>query len=321
MIATKSRRQSQVTDTILMVRPTKFRMNEETAVNNYFQENQAGDEKDINDRAKKEFDTFAKILKDHGINVLIVEDSNSSDTPDSIFPNNWISFHEDGTVVLYPMFAENRRKERQLDIWKVLNLSGFDSTKVKDYSNSEQFGQFLEGTGSMVLDREKRLAYCALSDKAHPDLLEKFCFDMGYTPISFSAFQDVGGQRKLIYHTNVMICIANRFVIICSECIDDDLERKNVIEHLKQSSKHIIHISEKQMSNFAGNMLQVRNNQGYEYLIMSSAAANSLLPHQIINIQKYCDIVHTDLSTIEICGGGSARCMMAEVFLPKRSGL
>tara|TARA_R110000744_G_scaffold76614_4_gene151790 strand:+ start:1190 stop:2119 length:930 start_codon:yes stop_codon:yes gene_type:complete len=307
----------QITNTILMVRPMNFRMNEQTAVNNYFQEDLDLKNQEINVKAQEEFDAFVMALREKGVNVIVVDDKKDLDTPDSIFPNNWVSFHADGTVGLYPMFAENRRNERREDILALLEQRGFVIENVMDYTSAEEEGFFLEGTGSIVLDRVHEKAYCALSDRADEDLFIEFCEDFEYTPILFAANQSVAGTRKPIYHTNVMMCLAETFAVICLDSIDDKKEKKNVVNHLKQDGKEIIAISEKQMHHFAGNMLQVLGMGEKRYLVMSTAAYNSLKPQQIQTIEKHCAIIHSSLDTIETCGGGSARCMMAEVFLPK----
>ncbi|NNE02888.1 MAG: amidinotransferase [Eudoraea sp.] len=311
----------QATNAILMVRPVRFRMNEETAVNNYFQENLEVKSQTINARAQKEFDAFVAVLRDKGIQVIVVDDIAERDTPDSIFPNNWISFHANGTVGVYPMFAENRRRERREDILDRLEEEGFKITSVLDYTSAEEEGLFLEGTGSIAMDRINQKAYCALSPRAHEDLIIEFCEDLECIPVIFTANQTVNGERLPIYHTNVMMCIAEKFVVICLDSIDDKKERKNVLSHLKQDGKEIIAISEEQVHQFAGNMLQVIGAEGKKYLVMSTAAFNSLTSDQLKRIQFYCDIIHSPLDTIETCGGGSARCMMAEVFLPRQDVL
>ncbi|MGY5848216.1 citrulline utilization hydrolase CtlX [Salegentibacter sp. HM20] len=305
----------QITDTILMVRPVAFRMNEQTAVNNYFQE--AINDANVNEKAQEEFDAFAKKLRSVGVNVIVVDDVKEDDTPDSIFPNNWVSFHESGDIALYPMFAENRRKERRLEYFAKLEEEGFKITNIIDYTSAEEDDIFLEGTGSLLLDRVNRKAYCAISPRADEDLLIEFCEDFEFTPVIFTANQDVDGRRKAIYHTNVMMCLAENFAVICLDSIDDKKERKNVLKHLKQDGKEIIEISEAQMHNFAGNMLQVQGAFDKKYLVMSEQAHKSLTKDQISRIEKHCEILSSDLKVIETCGGGSARCMMAEVFLPK----
>ncbi|MBT8182839.1 MAG: amidinotransferase [Eudoraea sp.] len=308
----------QITNTILMIRPVQFRMNEQTAVNNYFMEDLDLHDNTINLKAQQEFDTFVAILRAKGIEVIVIEDTPDPDTPDSIFPNNWISFHSNGTVVIYPMFAENRRKERREDILDILETNGFLIENVMDYTSAEEEGLFLEGTGSILMDRINQKVYCALSDRAHEELVIEFCEDFNCTPVIFTAYQSVNGERLPIYHTNVMMCMGETYAVICLDSIDDKKERKNVVDHLKQDGKEIIDITEEQMHHFAGNMLQVEGPKGERYLIMSTSAYKSLRPDQIRKLEKYNPIVHSSLDTIETCGGGSARCMMAEVFLPKR---
>ena len=306
----------QITNTILMIRPVNFRMNEETAVNNYFQEDLKINNAQINARAQKEFDEFVLVLRDKGVKVIVVEDRKEMDTPDSIFPNNWVSFHNSGTVVVYPMFAENRRRERREDIFEILEAEGFKINDVIDYTSAEEEGIFLEGTGSILKDRVNQKAYCALSERAHEDLFIEFCEDFDCFPVIFTANQTVDGKRLPIYHTNVMMAMAETFAVICLDAIDDKSERKEVISHLKRDGKEIINITEEQMHHFAGNMLQVLGGDVKRYMVMSSAAYHSLGNDQIQAIEKHCEILHSPLDTIETCGGGSARCMMAEVFLP-----
>lgn len=307
----------QITNTILMIRPVAFRKNEQTAVNNYFQEDISIDDAEINAKAQGEFDIFVEVLRGQGVNVIVVNDNKDQDTPDSIFPNNWVSFHNSGTVVVYPMFAENRRKERREEIFEVLEDYGFRIDDIVDYTSAEEEGVFLEGTGSILKDRVHQKAYCALSERAHEELFIEFCEDFDCHPVIFTANQTVNGERKPIYHTNVMMAMAETFAVICLDTIDDKKERKNVIEHLKKDGKEIISITEAQMHAFAGNMLQVFGSDEKRFMVMSSQAYRSLNETQIEAIQKHCAILHSPLDTIETCGGGSARCMMAEVFLPK----
>jgi len=299
----------QTTNTILMVRPVNFRMNEQTAVNNYYQESINGVlPETINVKAQKEFDAYVEKLRGIGVHVVVVDDKKETDTPDSIFPNNWVSFHENGDVGLYPMFAENRRLERREDILETLESEGFQIKNIIDYTSAEKEHIFLEGTGSVILDRVNRKAYCALSPRADEGLFIEFCEDFEYTPVIFTSYQTVKGERKSIYHTNVMMCIGVNFAVICLSSIDDKKDRKNVIKHLKED----------QVNNFAGNMLQVKGAANVHYLIMSQAAYNILTGSQIKTLTKHTKILSSSLETIETCGGGSARCMMAEVFLPKR---
>ncbi len=306
----------QYTSNILMIRPASFRMNEETAVNNYFQSETQLDPRMVVGAAQREFDEFVALLRANGVNVIVVEDIKENDTPDALFPNNWISMHEDGKVGLYPMFAENRRRERREDILDVLEENGFEISEVIDYSSAEEEEVFLEGTGSLILDRENGIAYCALSDRADEELLIEFCEDFEYTPIIFGAYQSVDNKRLPIYHTNVMMCVADRFAVICLDSIDDKKERKAVKEQLKSNGKTIVAITEKQMHEFAGNMLQVKAKNG-PALVMSVRAYRSLQPDQIKTLESFGPIIHPKLDIIETCGGGSARCMMAEIFLPQ----
>jgi len=306
----------QITNTVLMIRPVRFRMNEQTAVNNYFQEKIDTENQQINHQAQQEFDTFVQKLRLVGVKVIVVDDIYEQNTPDSVFPNNWISFHQNGNVALYPMFAENRRRERREDILDKIEAEGFLIENVYDYTSAEEENIFLEGTGVMVLDRVNRKAYCALSPRADEDLFIEFCEDFEYTPIIFHAYQQVDDKQALIYHTNVMMAVGDTFAVICADSITDKKERKNVLAHLKDDKKDIIYITTQQMHQFAGNMLQVQGDNS-TYLVMSDAAYQSLTPAQINQLEQHTKILHTNLTTIETCGGGSARCMLAEVFLPK----
>ncbi|PKP40051.1 MAG: amidinotransferase [Bacteroidetes bacterium HGW-Bacteroidetes-13] len=309
---------SQITDTLLMVRPANFRMNEQTAVNNFFQSKTPASPEQVNALAQNEFDNFVKKLRSVGVHVIVVDDTASPDTPDALFPNNWISFHANGNVALYPMFAENRRLERRDDILERVESEGFIIENIIDYTTAEEEQIYLEGTGSLVLDRAHQKAYCALSPRADEDLIIEFCEDFEYTPVIFTAYQTVNDQRLQIYHTNVMMALAETFAVICLESIDDKSERKNVVKHLKENGKEIIDISEEQMEKFAGNMLQVKSKNGIPFMVMSEVAFQCLSQTQVNAIRKHCEILYSSLSTIEKCGGGSARCMMAEVFLPKK---
>ena len=309
----------QTTNTILMIRPVHFRMNEQTAVNNYYQKkNDQLLPSALTKKAQNEFDAYVEKLRSFGIHVIVVPDTKEFDTPDSLFPNNWISFHEEGTVAMYPMFAENRRLERREDVLEQIENEGFLIENIVDYTIAEEDDIFLEGTGSMILDRKNRKAYCALSPRAHEELFIEFCEDFEYTPVIFTANQTVNGQREKIYHTNVMMCIAETFVVICLSSIDDKTERKNLLKQFKEDGKKVIDITEDQVVHFAGNMLQVRGKDDERFLIMSQQAFESLTQSQLSQIQQHCQIISSSLETIEACGGGSARCMMAEVFLPTK---
>jgi hypothetical protein len=308
----------QTTNSILMIRPAAFRMNEQTAINNYYQKVLDGLlPATVNAKAQQEFDTFVEKLRAVGVDVMVVEDTVDPDTPDSIFPNNWVSFHNNGDVVLYPMFAANRRQERREEILDMLEDKGFKMENIVDYTSAEEDGFFLEGTGSLLLDRANDKAYCALSPRADEELFIEFCEDFDYAPVLFEAFHTVNGERKLIYHTNVMMCLGETFAVICADSIDDKKERKMVLDNLKKDNKEIILITEAQVDNFAGNMLEVRGIEDKRYLVMSTAAHLSLTPKQVAALEKHAEILSSSLDTIEACGGGSARCMMAEIFLPK----
>ena len=306
----------QTASTVLMVEPIAFGYNAQTALNNYFQVDQKDD--NIQTKALDEFKSFADKLKSKGINVISVKDTLEPHSPDSIFPNNWVSFDSDGKVVLYPMFAPNRRVERRPDILETLKDKGFEITEIDDLSHFEDQEKFLEGTGSMIFDHDHNIAYGSVSLRLDEELFLQFCTKFGFRPVVFHSYQNAGGERLPIYHTNVMMCVADKFVVICLECIDDELEREKVQEVIKSTQKEIIEISEDQMQQFAGNMLQVQNEAGEKFLVMSESAYRSLTAQQISAIEKYCEIIYSDLNTIETNGGGSARCMLAEVFLPKK---
>ena len=308
----------QITNTILMVRPVSFRTNEQTAVNNYYQKVlDSLTPETVQFKALQEFDNFVERLREVGVQVIVIQDTKETDTPDSIFPNNWMSFHENGDVGLYPMFAENRRLERRDDVFETLEDLGFVIENIIDYTSAEDEKLFLEGTGSLLLDRVNRKAYCALSPRADEDLLIEFCEDFEYTPVSFVSYQTVKDKRLPIYHTNVVMCLGEKFSVICLDSIDDKKEKKNVIKHLKEDSKEIIPITEEQVNSFAGNMLQVIGSNDERYIVMSKSAYESLTKQQVKQIEKHGKILYSSLDVIEACGGGSARCMMAEVFLPK----
>lgn len=309
----------QYTNTILMVEPVDFRFNTQTAVNNYFQTKVEEVEATAQENALKEFKGMVSKLREHGVNVVVLQDTLTPHTPDSIFPNNWISFHENKMIALYPMFAENRRVERREDeVLELLMEKGFDADEIMDYSSAEEDEIYLEGTGSIILDRVNKIAYAAISPRTDEELFIEFCEDFEYSPVIFDAMQTVDGERMQIYHTNVMMCVGDEYAVICLSTLDDKAEKKNVVDHLKKSGKEIIDITEEQMHKFAGNMLQVGGMGASKYLVMSQTAFESLTQEQIAQIEKFNPILTVDIHTIETLGGGSARCMMAEVFLPKQ---
>jgi hypothetical protein len=293
-----------------MIRPVNFGFNAETAVNNAFQV--AGQDDAAQDKAAKEFDAFVQVLKDNGVDVMVVNDTPEPYTPDSIFPNNWVSFHHDGTIILYPMFATNRRQERKPGVLEQLGEK-FSIRKKIDLTSYEPQNKYLEGTGSMVLDRDKKIAYACISPRTDKTILEDFAQQMGYRPVTFTSVDQNG---KAIYHTNVMMCVADRYVVICLDSIADKSERATVEKVIVDSGKEIITITPDQMNHFAGNMLQVENNKGEKLLVMSSQAYKALTKEQVRRLESFNKIIHSPLDTIETNGGGSARCMMAEVFLP-----
>lgn len=300
----------QHTNHLLMIQPVKFSFNAETAVNNSFQTK--SDQSNVQEKARAEFEQFIQVLRAHAIDVTVVEDTPDPHTPDSIFPNNWISFHDNGSICLYPMFAINRRLERKPTVLAKLQ-ERFLIKQTHDFTAFENEQLFLEGTGSMVLDRPNRLAYACLSERTNATVLEAFCKTMLYKAVAFVAVDSAGDP---IYHTNVMMCVADQYVVICLDSIADLAEQNMVKASIIESGKDIIDISLDQMNRFAGNMLQVHNANNERFLVMSSQAYQSLTPAQISQINQYNPIIHSDITTIETNGGGSARCMMAEIFLP-----
>jgi hypothetical protein len=310
---------SQITNNILMIEPVAFRFNEETAVNNYYQKVLDGLTPEMTQaKALHEFNQFVDKLRASGVNVIVVKDDLETDTPDSIFPNNWVSFHKNANVGIYPMCAVNRRMERREDILDTLvDEHGFDIDEIIDFTSFEDAEVFLEGTGSMILDRENKICYAAISIRTDEQAVFQFCQQFDYKAVCFVANQTVGDKRLPIYHTNVMMCVANDFAIICLDSIDNTAEKKLVLDSLKQTNKEVIEIDESQKHRFAGNMLQLMGEE--PVLVMSDSAYKALNSYQISAIEKHCQILHSSLDTIEACGGGSARCMMAEIFLPKQN--
>ncbi|MFZ1370945.1 MAG: arginine deiminase-related protein [Ferruginibacter sp.] len=293
---------------LLMIQPVQFGYNAQTAVNNTFQKNTGGN---LQEKALQEFTDLVLLLRTNKVDVTVVEDSHTPSTPDSIFPNNWISFHDDGRIFLYPMFAVNRRHERKDTVLETIQ-NKFLVKQIIDLSGSETGGLFLEGTGSMVLDRENKIAYACLSPRTDEKILNGFCSMAGYSPVTCRATDHTGIE---IYHTNVMMCVADDYAVICLESITNEEERKNVSASLGKTNKEIVDISLQQLNHFAGNMLQVKNGDDELLLVMSTQAFESLTEMQIKTLQKYNRIIHSSLNTIETAGGGSARCMLAEIFL------
>ena len=297
---------NSLTHTLLMIRPAHFGYNVQTAVNNLFQQ-KSDNETVVQKNAQAEFDHFVSVLRNNKVNVLVVEDSAEPHTPDSIFPNNWVSFHH-GTIVLYPMFAVNRRWERGKNVLDKIN---YTVNATIDFTDFEKEHRYLEGTGSILLDRKNTIAYACLSERTHKDLFLHFCHTMAYTPITFTATDNNG---KEIYHTNVMMCIGETFGVVCLASIKSSIEQKLIRQAFNSTQKELIEISVDQMNHFAGNMLQIKNTDEEKLIVMSLQAFNSLSENQKQQLAKHGKLVHASLETIETNGGGSARCMMAEVF-------
>ena len=310
----------QSTNTILMVKPSGFRFNEETALNNHFQmADESQTVTQIQHNAVNEFQSMVSMLQKNGIEVIVIDHENGAETPDAVFPNNWFSTHQNGDVYLYPMNAINRRLERRLEIFDTIKEKyNLRVSNIIDFTHGEKKNLFLEGTGSMILDRVNCIIYASLSKRTSQKLLSEYAKKMNYDVISFKSYHSSSNQSPLIYHTNVMMCLASSFTVICLESILDQNERQRVIDKLKETEKKIIEITFDQMNNFAGNMLEVQNSNGDQFLVMSSKAYHSLNKNQINQIQQYVQILHSPIDTIEILGGGSARCMMAEIFLPNQ---
>ena len=303
----------QTTDTIMMVRPINFGFNNETARSNAFQsKNSNEDAQAIAKRAIEEFDNFVLQLKELGVKVVVMHETHHDASPDAIFPNNWISFHSNGTLITYPMLSPIRRSERREDYIESIALL-HDIKYRYSFEFYEEEDKFLEGTGSMILDRENKIAYACLSPRTNIFLLDKFCLLMGYQLVSFNAVDKTG---KDIYHTNVIMALGDKYCVLCTECIKDEDQRKSVLSSLKRTNKRLIDISLEQVYHFAGNMLQVRSREGKPYLILSQQAYDALTPEQIGTLSEYNPLIPIPIPTIERYGGGSVRCMMAEVFLP-----
>ena len=309
----------QSASTILMIKPTGFRFNEETAVNNHFQlADNSSSKEQIKANAISEFNAMVSLLRSKGVNLIVYDHNDGDKLPDAVFPNNWFSTHGNGKVYLYPMNAENRRLERKLEIFDELeSIHNFRISNIVDFTHGENENLFLEGTGSMILDRVNKFIYASISTRTSLKLLNEFAQKISYDVISFKSHHNKSNDSPLIYHTNVMMCLASSFVVICMDAIIDKNERERVSQKLAESNKKMIEISFDQMNSFAGNMLEVQNNMGKKYLMMSSTAYYSLRAEQLNQIQEFVEIIHSPLDTIETLGGGSARCMMAEIFLPK----
>lgn len=309
----------QTTSRILMVRPANFCFNSETAKNNFYQKADERSAEEIRNLARNEFDGFVNLLRDQRVEVMVVEDTESPVKTDAVFPNNWFSTHPDGKLILYPMFSPNRRLERRKDIVEKLINEGFQVNEILDLSFFEQDDQFLEGTGSMVMDHDAKVIYACYAERTHPFPLEYVGKLLGYQIIGFEAQQEIEGKLSPIYHTNVMMHVGTDLAVVCLESITKASDRLKVQQSLTSSGKKVIPITAKQKFNFAGNMLEVSNDGGEKFTVMSQTAYDSLNVGQIQIIEKYTTIISPQIPTIEKLGGGSARCMIAEIFLPKTS--
>lgn len=307
--------QSQTTSHILMVRPASFGFNAQTAESNAFQNQIEGlSQAEISQKAQAEFDEFVAKLRSKGIHVQVIEDTKTPEKPDAIFPNNWVSFHADGRVFLYPMCTPNRRLERRNDIIETI-ASKFEINQVRDLSVSEAEGKILEGTGSMVLDHIHQIVYACLSPRTEKSLLEDYAKEIGYEAVVFTSLDEKEGE---VYHTNVVMCMGKGFAVICLDTIQNAEEREYVTNRLKQTGNEIVDISLAQMNRFAGNMLQVENAEGKTFLVMSQTAYNALTDAQVQQLSAHTEILPVQIDTIETIGGGSARCMMAEIFCKEK---
>lgn len=299
---------------VLMVEPVSFAMNQETSNTNVFQHESSLSDSDVQKMALLEFHGVVEMLRTNGIRVHVIPDIKADQTPDSIFPNNWVSFHRDGRVVLYPMQANNRRRERRLPfILDVVNQHNLNLHHIIDLSFYEQYGKFLEGTGSIVFDHKNKLAYACKSERMHEEVLHKLCTILGYKPIVFSALDQHGTP---IYHTNVMMAIADKFVVVCKDSVKS--EWSMLQDSFIATGKTIIEISHLQMNNFCGNVLELFDKQGNSVLAMSSSAFNNFTPSQKEILSQYTKLAHVDIPTIQQCGGGSIRCMICQVELPQK---
>jgi len=307
----------QTSTTLLMVRPANFGFNPETAENNFYQKQDSRSQEEVKALARAEFDGFVALLRDQGVEVIVIEDTSDPIKTDSVFPNNWFSTHPDGKVILYPMFSPNRRLERRKDIIERLMHLGFKVNEIVDLSFFEESEQYMEGTGSMVIDHQAKVIYACYSQRTHPVPLDYVAKILGYSLVSFEATQEIDGVSSQIYHTNVMMHIGTDLAVVCLDSIPKSAERQLVQETLARSGKKVIPITAKQKFNFAGNMLEVSNEGGEKFTVMSQTALDSLNVGQIQQIEKYTTIISPAIPTIEKLGGGSARCMMAEIFLPK----
>jgi hypothetical protein len=305
---------AQSTNSVLMIRPTRFYPNPETAADNAFQRQTNSDFDALTLAAKKEFDAAVQTLRAAEINVHLFDDTAEPEKPDAVFPNNWISTHHDGRVVLFPMYSALRRRERRQDIIEELRKH-YRVTELIDYSAFEDEGCCLEGTGSLVLDHTNKIAYVSLSNRSNPKVIERFAHDFSYVPVTFTS---IGSDRQPIYHTNVMMCIGTHFAMVGLEIIPNKAERQQLRARLQETGKEIVELSADQIANFAGNAIELHNKRGQKLIILSSCAIQALNEEQRETLTRYGRLVPLELTTIEL-GGGSARCMIATIHLPPKS--
>src|SRR5213083_2476289 len=308
---TQSAAHAQSTDSVLMIRPGRFYPNPETAADNAFQRKADRDSNALTMMARKEFDAAVQTLRVAGINMHVFEDTAEPEKPDAVFPNNWISTHDDGRIALFPMYSALRRHERRQDIIEELR-DHYQVTEVIDYSPFEDEGCCLEGTGSLVFDHLNKIAYVSLSNRSNPKVIQRFAHDFTYEPVTFTSI-DSNGQP--IYHTNVMMCIGTAFAMIGLEMIPNKVERQQVRARLEKTEKEIVELSADQIANFAGNAIELQNRRGKKLLVLSSRAAEALTGEQRERLTRYAELMQLEIPTIEL-GGGSARCMLATIHLP-----
>ena len=305
----------QITHSIAMVRPIAFHFNQQTAKNDFFQQKLKENPQDIEAKALLEFDGFVEALRSKGVRVNVFQDDDSIwQTPDSIFPNNWFVSLEDNTLVLCPMFADDRRYERTKFLGRLVEAIDKPELKIVDYTHYERDHRFLEGTGAMVLDRVNKKAYGCLSERCDEGLLRQFCSDFGYKAVPFHGYQTYEGKRVPIYHTNVMMAMGEKFAVICLSAIDDVDERKMVVSEIEETGKEIVDMTESEINNFAGNEIEVEGKDKQRYTVMTHSTFNVLTESQRNVIQKSSELIVGNVDTIEDVGGGSVRCMISELF-------
>lgn len=305
---------NQITNKVLMIKPIKFYFNTETAVNNIYQKNLNEDKNIVEQKALAEFNTLLEKIRSLNIEVDVIQDTSTPYTPDSIFPNNWFSSHENNILVIYPMFAKDRRFEREKFLDNLTKVINKPNLQIIDLTYFEKDNLFLEGTGALVLDRINKIAYCSLSPRAHMESLNKFCEILNFTPVVFQAIQEFKNDRIPIYHTNVMMGLGEKYAVICLESIENPTQKEHIIKSLTFAGKEIVDITSEQVLKFCGNVLELKSKDEKRYTLMSKSAFDNFTEEQKNIISKNSEIIYSDISTIETYGGGSVRCMIAEIF-------